>query len=161
MHDVLGGLAPKSGVAAIALAAMLLTAPSTAAQQTTTQSLSATVAFAPRSSLSVSTRTLHFVVTDAATPAIATVEISAAARTSTDGVVTLVFETEGLAGQPGAGLEIVAGAAGAVLGKVPSQQPVVGGRWVGSGARDGRLTFQLRAQPGTYDIPVAFQLQLS
>ena len=119
------------------------------------------MSFAPRTALSVSTRTLHFVVTDGLTPATASVEFSAAARTSADGTVTLMVDAADTAGLPsGVSLEIVSGPEGVVPGALSSQQPVVAGRWTGSGVRNGRITFQLRAQPGSYDIPVALFLQL-
>ena len=119
------------------------------------------MSFAPRTALSVSTRTLHFVVTDGLTPATASVEFSAAARTSADGTVALMVDAADTAGLPsGVSLEIVFGQDGVAPGALSSQQPVAAGRWTGSGVRNGRITFQLRAQPGSYDIPVALSLQL-
>ena len=161
MHDGRWDLARAVSTATAAFAVVILTSTPSAGQQITTQSVSATVSFAPRTALSVSTRTLHFVVTDGLTPATASVEFSAAARTSGDGSVTLMVDAADTAGLPsGVSLEIVSGPDGVVPAAFSSQQPVAAGRWTGSGVRNGRITFQLRAQPGSYDIPLALFLQL-
>ena len=161
MHDGRWELARAASAAAVAFAVVILTGAPSAGQQIATQSVSATVSFAPRTALTVSTRTLHFVVTDALTPATASVEFSAAARTLADGTVTLMADAADSVGLPsGVSLEIVSGPEGVVPGALSSQQPSLAGRWTGSGVRNGRITFQLRAQPGSYDIPVALSLQL-
>jgi len=154
-------VARRAGAAAVALAVVVLTGAQSAGQEISTRSVSATVSFAPRTALTVSTRMLRFVVTDALTPATVSVEFSAAARTSTDGSVTLMANAADSVGLPsGVSLEIVSGSEGVVSGTVSSQQPVMAGRWTGSGVRSGRITFQLRAQPGSYDIPLTLFLQL-
>ena len=161
MHDGRWALTRYASGPVLALAVVVLTGDQSAAQQTATRSVTATVSFAPRTALTVSTRTLHFVVTDALTPATASVEFSAAARTSADGSVSLTVDAgEGVGLPSGVSLEMVSGPEGALPGVLPSQQPVVAGRWTGSGVRAGRITFQLRAQPGSYDIPVALTVQL-
>jgi hypothetical protein len=129
-------------------------------QQTSTHSLTATLTFAPRTALTISTPTLHFVVTDAATPAYATVEYSAAARTRADGEVTLVMRVSGDVA-PGVVLSISGGSDGVAVGEVASRQDVAAARWTGSGLRTGRITVALSARPGTYDVPVTFLLKLS
>ena len=160
MHDGRSGLVRGACVFTAAFAVVILTSTPSAGQQVATQSLSATVSFAPRTALTVSTRTLHFVVTDALTPATASVEFSAAARTSAGGNVTLMVDAADGAGlSSGVSLEVVSGPEG-VQPSALSSQPVAAGRWTGSGVRNGRITFQLRAQPGSYDIPVALYLQL-
>ena len=162
MRDARWGVAGRVRAAAVVFGVVILTGAPSAGQQIATQSVSATVSFAPRTALTVSTRVLRFVVTDAMTPATASVEFSAAARTSTDGSVALMAEPTGMVGlSSGVSLEIVSGPDGIVPGTVSSQQRVVAGRWTGSGVRSGRITFQLRAQPGRYDIPLALLLQLS
>jgi hypothetical protein len=161
MHHARWGLAGQARVAVVVFAIVILTGAPSAGQQIATQSVSATVSFAPRTALTVSTRTLHFVVTDALTPAASSVEFSAAARTLTDGNVALMADAAGMLALPsGVSLEIVSGPDGIVPGALSPQQPVVAGRWTGSGVRSGRITFQLRAQPGSYDIPLALFLQI-
>ena len=64
-------------------------------QEMSTHTLRATVSFAPRTSLTVSTSTLRFVVSDPGKPAYATVNFSAAARTIANGEVTLVIQMTG------------------------------------------------------------------
>ena len=157
MHDGRLELARTSRAAAVVFAVVILTGAPSAGQQVATQSVSATVSFAPRTALTVSTRTLHFVVTDALTPATASVEFSAAARTLADGSVALMADAAGMRRTAFRCFARDCFRTGRHRPRsLSSQQPVVAGRWTGSGVRSGRITFQLRAQPGSYDIPLRF-----
>ena len=139
----------------VALAAVAGTGP-----QVSTSTLTATASFAPRTSLTISTPTLRFVVTDPAIPALATVDYSAAARTVANGEVTLVMRVAGEV-PPDGMLRISAGSGGVVVGGVVALEDVAAARWTGSGLRTGRMTVALSARPGTYDVPVTFVLKLS
>jgi hypothetical protein len=136
-----------------------LSAIASTGQQVSTHSLSATASFAPRTSLTITTPTLRFVINDAAMPAYATVDFSAAARTLANGEVTLVLRLVGDVA-PGVVLSIAGGSDGVVVGAVPTSQEVAAACWTGSGLRSGRVTFALSAKPGTHDIPVTFFLRL-
>ena len=125
--------------------------------QQVTRSVSATVTFAPRTSLQVSSQVLRFDVTDTSIPAEATVEFSAGARTRTGGHVMLVARVE--TAHPT--LTIVAGTEGTIAGAVAPGTTTVAARWAGGGLRTGRVTFRLQAAPGHYDIPVSFLLNIS
>jgi hypothetical protein len=129
-------------------------------QQGSTHSLTATASFAPRTSLTISSPTLRFVVTDTAMPAYATVDFSAAARTLAQGEVTLVMRVTGDVA-PDVVLSISGGSDGVAVGEVAARQDVPVARWTGSGLRAGRVTVALTAGSGTYDVPVTFFLTLS
>jgi hypothetical protein len=121
-----------------------------------TKSVTATVAFAPRTSLRVSTQVLRFHVTDEAIAAEAVVEFAAGARTSKDGEVVLVVRTP--AEIPGMTLMVGGGTTDAVSGTVANGDATVVARWIGGGSKNGQLQFLLRAAPGMYAIPVTFHL---
>lgn len=119
--------------------------------------------FASRTSLQVSSRVLRFDVVDPGQPALAEVEYSAAARTTSGGEVMLSVEPERAIGGPGGAADVEtsltfeAQGASAVTGTLQPSRPSVAGRWVGSGRRTGRVVFALRASaPGTYVLPVRF-----
>lgn len=130
-------------------------------QDISTHTLRATVSFAPRTSLTVSTSTLRFVVTEAGKPAYATLNFSAAARTIADGEVTLVMQMARDAAGADVVLSISGGSDGVLVGERPDVQGVAAARWNGSGLREGHVTFALSAAPGTYDFPLTFLLKLS
>jgi len=121
-----------------------------------TKSVTATATFASRTSLRVSTHVLRFHVTDEAIAAEAVVEFAAGARTSRDGEVALVVRTA--AEMSGMMLTVSGGTSGAVPGTVANADATVIARWAGGGSRNGHLHFRLRAAPGTYAVPVTFQL---
>lgn len=81
---------------------------------------------------------------------VGTVEFQAGARTSREGEVVLTVEAlrdvETLAGGAAGGAVVVefAGTEDGAVSGVLSTSPQVAGRWVGSGARRGRVVFTLR-----------------
>ena len=129
------------------------------AVQQASQAISATATFAPRTSLQVSSQVLQFHVTDGSSVAEASVEFAAGARTRNGGDVMLVVEAPPL--PPGGALTMAAGTEGTIATAVVQDAPTVVARWVGAGLRTGRVTFQLKAAPGRYEIPVRFLLNLN
>jgi len=124
-----------------------------------TQSLAASVTFAQRTSLRLSTDVLRFDVTDAATPATATLDFSAGARTASGDEVRLVIDT--LSNLPGT-LMITDGTGGIKSGEASPIMPTIVARWTGGGLRSGRLTFALRCGiPGRYAVPISLRLSIS
>ena len=121
-----------------------------------TKNVTATATFAPRTSLRVSTQVLRFHVADEAIAAEAVVEFAAGARTGKDGEVVLVLRTS--AEMYGMTLTLSGGTTDTVPGTVANGDGTVIARWVGGGSKSGRLQFLLRAAPGAYAIPVAFEL---
>jgi hypothetical protein len=131
-----------------------------AGQEISTHTLRAAVSFAPRTSLTTSTSTLRFVVTDPGKPAYTTVNFSAAARTIANGELTLVMQIGGDAARDVV-LSISGGSDGVLVGGRPDSNGLAAARWSGSGLREGHVTFALSAAPGVYDLPVTFLLKLS
>jgi hypothetical protein len=151
----------------IAIAATCALAQRPASAQSVSATVEAVVGFAPRTSLTVSTRLLQFEVVDPARPSVATVEFEARARTHTGSEVVLSVEPlrapEGPVGAADAECAVTfvgqgTGTTGAAL--APGGQSVVG-RWAGSGRHSGHVVFALRAStPGTYVVPVRFVLSV-
>lgn len=152
------------------LAAALVTyaADSLATHATASEQATATIAahaqFASRTSLTVSTNTLQFDVTDPGTPPIVSVNFVAGARTRSDGEVMLIIEPLRALEGPGGAADVdaaveFAGDGEGTLAGVIRTAPVLAGRWVGSGRHTGRLCFLLRAgEAGAYWLPVRFVL---
>ena len=127
------------------------------------ESKSSTVAvvagFGTRTSLKVSSQSLQFAVSDAGEPAVAVIEFSAGARTQTGADVLLTVERLPSIDCPdGATVTFAGEGRGTRAGALDPLAPTVAARWTGSGLRTGRLTFVLRAAPGTYTVPVRFVL---
>jgi hypothetical protein len=123
------------------------------------------VQFSSRTSLKVSTDTLQFDVAAPGSAATADIEFTAAARTHRSAEVLLsVEQVRGVLGPGGAAdvesaLTFAGQGNGTVSGTLGVVAPTVAARWTGSGLRDGRLVFALRASaPGRYVVPVRFVL---
>ena len=136
-----------------------------AGQELATARIVVSAQFSSRTSLTVSSRILHFDVADPAQPAVAAVEFEAAARTATGGDVVLSVEpTRAIVGPGGAAdvetaVTFEGDGEGTVAGALDPAAASVAGRWQGSGRRSGRLIFSLRAAaPGNYTLPVRFVL---
>ena len=133
----------------------------------TTASVAVTVQVSARTSLHVSTHVLRFALSDDNDRATAAVDFAAGGRIpgGSDLVLTV---------QPAHALEGPGGAAdaesvvtfegdgnGTAAGTLASGAPAVAGRWQGSGLRQGRLLFTLRASAaGVYTLPVQFVLSM-
>jgi hypothetical protein len=127
--------------------------------------IAATAELSSRTALTVSTDVLRFDVTASGFPAVMSVEFIAGARTGAGGEVVLTVEpvrqVEGPGGSGDAGISVAfAGdGQGTHAGLLRAAEPVVAGRWTGSGRRTGRLRFSLgTATVGTYTLPVRFVL---
>jgi hypothetical protein len=153
-------------LSALVLTAALLGVPAAAAaSETASASVVVAATFSTRTSLTVSSDELRFDVTTASQPAVASVEFSAGARTVSSAQVVLsvepLAEVEGPRGnaQPDCALSFTGQGNGSVGGGVALKGSTVAGRWTGSGLRQGRLVFALRADaPGSYTVPVRFVL---
>ena len=151
-------------LAIVALAVLALQPAAAVAGDSASASVVVTAHFSSRTSLKVSTQLLRFDVARPDQAAIAAVDFSAAARTPLDAEVVLsVAPLCGVEGPDGAAavdtsLTFAGEGDGTLGGNVSTAVPVVAGRWVGSGVRNGRLVFSLRAAPGTYTVPVRFVL---
>jgi hypothetical protein len=141
-----------------------------AASESASANLIVSATFFSRTSLTVSTKILQFQVTEPGVPATASVEFSARARTQPGSEVVLAVETAKTAtanrtakAKAGpASMDVIAfngDGEGTSAGMLGSASPTVAGRWVGSGAREGRLIFTLYAtDAGNYSVPVQFVL---
>jgi hypothetical protein len=111
-----------------------------------------------RAAVQTSTDVLQFRVTGDGRPARASISYRAGARTATGSDVRLFVHLAAAAALDGeASLTLAGGGADAPAGSV-SGIPTLAARWTGAGLRSGELWFELRAAPGTYRIPVTFEL---
>jgi hypothetical protein len=135
-----------------------------AASDTAHATVTVTARFDTRTSLTVSTRVLHFDVQDPAQSATEVVDVQAAARTIAGGEVVLSVESPVAAYGPGpsdveTALSFEGHGNGLISGVLDSTSPRIAGRWIGSGKRTGQLVFALRAsEAGRYARPVRFVL---
>ena len=110
----------------------------------------------PQASLEVSSRVLVFVV-DQSGVATGSIDYVASARTMSTGEVLLSVECGDILST--AGTNPTATLVGAAEhSPIFPGTPSSAARWTGGGTRTGRLTFELRASPGTYVIPVRLSL---
>jgi hypothetical protein len=145
--------------------AICITGGSVAAAATATSVVVVSVQFSSRTSLKVSADTLQFDLSTPGDTATAAIDFSAAVRTRTSAEVLLsVEQVRGVPGPGGASdvdsaLTFSGQGNGTVDGALGGMAPAVAARWTGSGLRDGRLVFALRAgAPGRYVVPVRFVL---
>ena len=136
-----------------------------AAEDVATGTVTVNVSVAPRTSLKVSSRVLHFDVTQPGGTATASMEFTAGARLGSRSDVVLTVEpVRGLDGPGGAAdvetaLNFVGEGDGLLAGSIAMTRSTIVGRWQGSGRREGRVIFTLRANAaGTYSLPVQFVL---
>jgi len=162
-------MAPARPCLTVVLLSALLAAvpaPAAASDRLATSNVVMTAQVSARTSLRVSARVLSFEVSEGADQAQASVEFSAAARTRAGGEIVLTIEPDGeVAGPLGgpaaadAAVGFVGEGPGALSGELLPAAPALAGRWAGSGARSGRLTFTLRAAaPGIYTVPIRIVL---
>jgi hypothetical protein len=148
----------------LALAA-LVCAPSAGAQGVATARVQVTLEVASRTSLRVSSDVLRFDVPEGAAEATAAIDFTAAARMPGGaGVVLSVEPLRAIDGPGGAAdvetaLSFAGDGPGLLAGTLAPHDTAVVGRWTGSGRRDGRVVFTLRARAaGRYAVPVRFVL---
>jgi hypothetical protein len=146
-------------------AAVVLTlhgSPCRAAEATSTVSVHVPVA--SRTSLKVSSQIVEFSVLQADGDARASVDFSAGARVASGADVVLTVEPLRQLEGPGGAADVEASIVfdgdgdGLVRGRLDNG-PAVAGRWQGSGLRQGRVWFTIRANAaGTYTVPLRFVL---
>ena len=148
-----------------AAAAVLSGMASTASAAETTASVVVSAQFNSRTTLKVSNDILQFDVARPGDPVTVSVDFSAAARTCSGAEVLLSIEQlRSVEGPVGAGdgessVSFVGLGNGTLAGALGAARPAVAGRWSGSGLRQGRLLFALRAgASGRYTVPVRFVL---
>jgi hypothetical protein len=148
------------------VAAIVLAAASTvSAADAATARVVVSVQFASRTSLKVSTDLLQFEVAGPNRPATASVDFAAGARTQAGAEVLLSIEQLRAVQGPGGASDLESSVSfagegdGTLAGALVATAPAVAGRWLGSGLRQGRLVFALRAgASGNYILPVRFVL---
>jgi hypothetical protein len=119
---------------------------------------------ATRTSLKVSSEVLRFDVAQSGGTATATIDFSAGARMSSGGNVVLSVEPLRAVEGPGGAADVessvsFAGSGPGLLAGALRGDTAVVGQWHGSGLREGRVVFTLRANAsGTYTLPVRFVL---
>ena len=118
-----------------------------------------------RTSLRVSSERLQFDVLPSGNLATASVSFTAGARTASGADIVLTVESvRGVMGPGGAAdaetaLSFSGDGDGLVNGSLSPGGPAIVGQWRGSGLREGRVVFTLRADgTGTYSVPVRFVL---
>lgn len=155
------GLRSPRAAAALMVGAVCWIVPALAWGAESIASITAHAQIASRTSLNVSTETLHFTVVAPETPATMSVHFSAASRTHDGAHIVLSVELVQPLGYPadgGTALTFDSGGAGRAGTIVPATSAVVA-RWTGSGRRTGQVVFALRTRAvGTYSVPVRFVL---
>jgi len=133
------------------------------AAEKATASVSVNVHIASRTSLKVSSDVVRFDVPEAGGAATASISFSAGARVPSGADVVLTVEplrdVDGGAADIERSITFAGDGDGLLHGRLEGEGPVAAGRWQGSGLREGRLLFTIRANaPGPYMLPVRFVL---
>jgi hypothetical protein len=135
------------------------------AAETATSRVSVNVQIASRTSLKVSTDVIRFEVLEPGDAAGASVDFTAGARVPSGAGVVLTIEPLRHVDGPGGAADVETSITfdgdgeGLVGGRLDPERPTVAGRWQGSGLRQGRLFFTIRANAaGTYMLPLQFVL---
>jgi hypothetical protein len=144
---------------------VLALCPSAAGAEVATASVTVNLTLGTRTSLRVSTHVLRFEVTQPGADATAALDFTAGARMSSGSDVVLTMEPLRDVGGPGGAADVETALTftgegdGVLAGSVAMSQGTVVGRWQGSGVREGRVLFTLRANAaGSYSLPVRFVL---
>ena len=145
----------------LVLSTLAIAAPRAAAEDVASKNITINVNLATRTSLKVSGGVLRFDVTQPNAIATASLEFSAGARMPAGCDIVLTVEpVRGLEGPEGtpagsADLRFTGEGHGLLAGSIAFGQSTVVGRWQGSGLREGRVVFTLRASAsGSYTLPV-------
>lgn len=141
------------------LVLVLFCAGAAAAQEAASRSVMVNVNLATRTSLKVSSRLLQFEVTQPGDAATAAIDFTAGARMPAGCDVVLTVEPlnalDGSGETRDAELSFVGEGPGMLAGSLTASRSTVVGRWQGSGLREGRVIFRLRASAaGRYSLPV-------
>jgi hypothetical protein len=132
-----------------------------AAEDVAAKNVVVNVNLATRTSLKVSSRVLQFDVARAGGTATAALEFTAGARMPAGSDVVLTVEPERAVEGPGGAADVDSDLSftgegeGLLAGTIASARSTIVGRWQGSGRREGRVIFTLRANAaGSYVLPV-------
>lgn len=132
-----------------------------AAEDVRSKTVIVNVSLATRMSLTVSSRLLQFDVAQPGDVATAALDFTAGARTPAGSDVVLTIEPERALGGPGGAADVESDlrftgeGQGMLAGSIAHGYSTVVGRWQGSGLRQGRVLFTLRASAaGSYSLPV-------
>jgi hypothetical protein len=156
-HRLCGGLA----------IAMLAVPGAARAEEIATAAVRVEAQFFARTSLQVSNDLLQFDVVPSGDRATATASVSFLARARTASGADIVLTVEPLrsvegpggAADGGTALSFAGDGHGLLSGELSTAVPALVGRWQGSGVREGRVVFTLRADAmGNYRVPVRFVL---
>jgi hypothetical protein len=143
------------------LLSLAMCARAAAAEDIASANVTVNVNLATRTSLKVSSRLLQFDVAQPGGIATAAIDFTAGARMPAGSDVVLTVEPlRALEGPGGAAdvesdLTFTGEGQGMLAGSLAAAQSTVVGRWQGSGHREGRVIFKLRANAaGIYSLPV-------
>jgi hypothetical protein len=127
-------------------------AASIAAASDRTVTIAARATISERTSLSVSSNSLQFVVVPGNTTATATLDFTAAVRTAPGREVVVIAEPVVPRYE---GLRFEGEGEGVLSGQLSADAPAVVARYTGGGLRQGKIAFTLEAAaPGVYTVPV-------
>jgi len=143
--------------------ALALCVRAVAAEEIASRHVTVNVNLATRTSLKVSSRMLQFDVAQPGGVATAALDFTAGARMPAGCDVVLTVEAlptaDGAAGKTTPDLSFVGEGPGMLAGSMAGARSTIVGRWQGSGLREGRVIFTLRASAaGTYSLPVRLVL---
>jgi hypothetical protein len=144
--------------------ALVLSARAPAAEEIGSRHITMNVSLAARTSLKVSSRVLQFDVTRPDEAATAALEFAAGARMPAGCDVVLTIEplqavVDGTVAAAVTDLRFVGEGTGMLSGSIAADRSTIVARWQGSGLREGRLLFTLRARAaGSYSLPVRLVL---
>lgn len=145
---------------------MLVVPGAARAEEIATAAVRVEAQFFARTSLQVSNDLLQFDVVPSGDRATATASVSFLARARTASGADIVLTVEPLRSVEGPGgadagtaLSFAGDGHGLLSGELSTAVPALVGRWQGSGVREGRVVFTLRADAmGNYSVPVRFVL---
>ena len=148
------------GLLAGVVTGLLIVSGTAAAAETACGSVTVVATFSSRTTLHVSSDDVLFNVTSADVPAVASIDFLAAARTRAGAPVVLSLEPFAEFDQhTDSSLSFNGQGDGTMSGTVRADAPTIGGQWVGSGVRHGRLVFVLRSTTlGSHVVPLRFVL---
>jgi hypothetical protein len=139
--------------------ALALCARVAAGEEVASRNVTVNVSLATRTSLKVSSQVLQFDVTQPGGAATAALDFTAGARMPAGCDVVLTIEPLRAVvcsgGAAVADLSFIGEGPGMLTGSMAADRSTIVGRWQGSGLREGRVVFKLRASAaGSYTLPV-------
>ena len=156
---------PTPAARLVGLSLALLALVAVPARADVTATVTVRVQVSGRTALRVSGQQLAWELPYDATSATALIEFTASARTRSGAEVVLTVEPERWVEGPGGAADVDAmvtfdgSGSGTHAGQLRPAAPSVAGRWIGSGQRTGRLSFELHAGvAGSYRLPVRLVL---